>query len=72
MGWSKFACEENDKTMDNEEQREPYEPPVVEDLPLHPEEQLLAGCKGPGHSGPNSPVGACITRGRPCVGFTRS
>lgn len=31
--------------------REPYEPPTVEDVPLFSEEQVLAGCKTP--SGPN-------------------
>jgi hypothetical protein len=25
--------------------REDYEPPMVEDIPLHAEEQLLVGCK---------------------------
>jgi hypothetical protein len=42
--------------MDNEtakqgETREPYEPPAIEDVPIHAEEQLLSGCKqtaGPG------------------------
>lgn len=34
--------------MDNQKttaQREPYEPPTVEDVPLRPEEMVLAGCK---------------------------
>jgi hypothetical protein len=33
------------------ETREPYEPPAIEDVPIHAEEQLLTGCKttaGPG------------------------
>jgi hypothetical protein len=32
--------------------REPYEPPVVEDIPLHAEEQVLHTCKVAGSSGP--------------------
>ncbi len=23
----------------------PYEPPTIEDIPLHPDEQVVAGCK---------------------------
>lgn len=34
--------------------REPYEPPVVEDVPLRAEEQVLSGCKQPGAPGPLS------------------
>lgn len=42
--------------MDNvkNETREPYEPPVVEDIPLRAEEQVLAGCKQAGIPGPQS------------------
>lgn len=29
----------------NEIERESYEPPTIEDMPLRPDEQLLAGCK---------------------------
>lgn len=29
----------------NETAREAYEAPTIEDMPLRPEEQLLAGCK---------------------------
>jgi hypothetical protein len=43
--------------------REEYEPPVVEDIPLHAEEQLLVGCKtafggSPGRA-PQFTCGAC-------------
>jgi hypothetical protein len=37
--------------MENQSQREPYEAPTIEDVPLHPEETVLAGCK----TGTNSP-----------------
>lgn len=36
----------------NEAAREPYEAPVIEDLPLRSDEQLLAGCKLPAGGGP--------------------
>jgi hypothetical protein len=41
----------------NESAREPYEPPMIEDVPIRSDEQLLAGCKlpragGPGHGPP--------------------
>ncbi len=42
--------------MDNvksETVREPYEAPVVEDVPLRADEQVLAGCKTAAHSGPS-------------------
>jgi hypothetical protein len=26
-------------------QQLPYEPPTIEDVPLHPDEQVVAGCK---------------------------
>jgi hypothetical protein len=42
------------------DQRETYEPPSIEDVPLHAEEQLLRGCKttnGPGARG--NPCGVC-------------
>jgi hypothetical protein len=35
--------------------REPYEPPSIEDIPLYPEETVLAGCKL--STGPASSVG---------------
>jgi hypothetical protein len=38
----------------NEIAREPYEPPMVEDIPLRAEEQVLAACKQPGQPGPQS------------------
>jgi hypothetical protein len=38
----------------NELAREPYEAPVIEDIPLRAEEQVLAGCKQPGGVGPQS------------------
>ena len=56
--------------MDKEEVREPYEPPVVEDVPLRSDEQVLAGCKGPRHSGPNTNF-FCFRRG-PCRTITAS
>ncbi|MCU1384206.1 MAG: hypothetical protein JWL71_2903 [Acidobacteria bacterium] len=40
--------------------REPYEPPAIEDIPLRPEEQLLAGCKTP-------TGGSQVSGGNPCV-----
>jgi hypothetical protein len=36
----------------NETSREPYEPPVIEDVPVRAEEQLLAGCKQITTAGP--------------------
>ena len=43
--------------------REDYEPPVVEDIPLHAEEQLLVGCKTQTGAGlgraPTFQCGAC-------------
>ncbi len=44
--------------------REDYEQPVVEDIPLHAEEQLLVGCKqqgsgGPGRATQGNQCGAC-------------
>jgi hypothetical protein len=52
----------------NESTREPYEAPVVEDIPLHPEEVMLAGCKvaiGPSPSSGGAPcaLGACVGAG---------
>jgi hypothetical protein len=46
--------------------QEPYEAPVVEDIVLHPEEQMLAGCKSPIGPSPTSAgnpctIGACVT-----------
>jgi hypothetical protein len=40
--------------------REPYEAPVIEDIPLRAEEQLLAGCKQVGLT--PSPING----GNPC------
>jgi hypothetical protein len=40
--------------------REPYEPPAIEDVPIHADEQLLQGCKsfaGPGARA--TPCGNC-------------
>jgi hypothetical protein len=31
--------------------REPYEPPMIEDVPVRAEEQILAGCKQLGGNG---------------------
>lgn len=44
----------------DETAREPYEAPVIEDIPLRAEEQLLAGCKQPGFN--VSPING----GAPC------
>jgi hypothetical protein len=53
--------------MDNEKPREPYEAPVVEDVPLRSDEQVLAGCKTPGSSGPGPISIFCHVRGgAPC------
>lgn len=32
-------------SVKNESDREPYEAPTIEDMPVRPEEQLLAACK---------------------------
>jgi hypothetical protein len=57
--------------MDENEPREPYQPPVIEDVPLRTEEQVLAGCKGPGHSGPGASFFCEGLRG-PCVSIRPS
>jgi hypothetical protein len=54
--------------VQNENTREPYEAPVVEDVPLHPEEVMLAGCKvaiGPSPSSGGQPCafGTCVNPG---------
>jgi hypothetical protein len=38
--------------MDSQKPREPYEAPVVEDVPLRTDEQVLAGCKTTTTNGP--------------------
>ncbi|HZS41917.1 MAG TPA: hypothetical protein VFF06_34040 [Polyangia bacterium] len=48
-------------------QREPYEAPTIEDVPLHPEETVLAGCKTGTNSPGNSVTGfnicaLCVTQ----------
>ena len=46
--------------------REDYEPPVVEDIPLHAEEQLLVGCKTQFGAGVGrAPTFACGACSRP-------
>jgi hypothetical protein len=46
--------------------REEYEPPVVEDIPLHAEEQLLVGCKTPfGGTPGRAPTFNCGACSRP-------
>jgi hypothetical protein len=40
----------------NETALEPYEAPTIEDIPLHAEEQLLAGCKIPPLGGPGTGI----------------
>ena len=56
--------------MDKQQAREPYEPPAVEDVPFRSEEQVLAGCKGGRHAGPQA-VFFC-SRGAPCRTITPS
>ncbi|MCU1277618.1 MAG: hypothetical protein JWM53_1164 [bacterium] len=46
--------------------RETYEPPTVEDVPIRPEEQLLASCKT--NFAPGVDTGICNT----CVGVLGS
>ncbi|HEX9104192.1 MAG TPA: hypothetical protein VF997_18395 [Polyangia bacterium] len=58
--------------MDKEKVREPYEPPIVEDVPLRAEEQVLAGCKGPRHNGPGPISFQCRQLGRGCMNITTS
>jgi hypothetical protein len=45
----------------------PYEPPTIEDVPLHPDEQVVAGCKtsqGPSPGVQGRPFcGACVSTG---------
>ena len=45
----------------------PYEPPTIEDVPLHPDEQVVAGCKtstGPSPGQQGAPFcGACVNSG---------
>lgn len=45
--------------------REPYEAPVVEDLPLHTNEQVLATCKIGSVGGPQT-LGCFRVTGGPC------
>jgi len=41
--------------------REPYEAPVIEDVPLRADEQLLTGCKSaPTAAGRTGQCGACF------------
>lgn len=59
--------------MDDDETatpREPYEPPVIEDVPLRADEQLLAGCKQARTAGPGSFF--CGSGARPCVNASAS
>ncbi len=48
------------------QEREPYEAPVIEDIPLHPEETVLAGCKtgtnSPGSQFNNHICAICVTQ----------
>jgi len=41
-----------DYEQGNQIRREGYEPPTVEDIPLRPDEKILAGCKVSGGPGP--------------------
>ncbi len=41
--------------------REPYEPPTIEAVPLHPQEQVLAACKSTNASGPSTAT--CVLSG---------
>ena len=48
--------------------REPYEPPMVEDVPLAPEERLLAACKtSAADLGSNCPPDPCTGTLPPCM-----
>jgi hypothetical protein len=51
-----------------EPEREPYEPPMIEDIPLQPEETVLAGCKtginSPGSSFRNHICALCVSSAR--------
>ncbi len=58
--------------MDNDKTREPYEPPTVEDVPFRLDEQVLAGCKGPKHSGATQPNFNCIGVRGTCRQITSS
>lgn len=53
--------------IDKTNAREPYEAPTIEDVPLRAEEQVLAGCKVSGQSGPGAficgDVGTCMNLG---------
>ena len=55
--------------MDNvkNEALEPYEPPIIEDVPIRAEEQLLAGCKQanfqPSPISGGAPCFLCMTPG---------
>jgi len=47
--------------------REAYEPPIVEDIPVRADEQVLAGCKTFGGTGSGRALaggfcGACVTQ----------
>jgi hypothetical protein len=47
--------------------REPYEAPAVEDVPVKPEEQQFAACKGDGFQSGNFTGPTCKTNlGGPC------
>jgi len=47
--------------------QDPYEPPAVEDVPVKPEEQQFAACKGDGFQSGNFTGQTCKTSlGGPC------
>jgi hypothetical protein len=60
---------------DRPKAREPYQPPMIEDVPLRTDEQVLAGCKGPGlpGAGHSVPAFACQDpRNGACVDVRKS
>ncbi len=54
--------------------RQPYEAPTIEDVPLRPEEQILAGCKTSTAGGPNfgGGPGTCGGSIQQCMSFGTS
>ena len=48
--------------VDNEQKKEPYEPPKISAISLRPEEAVLGSCKNMSSAGPFG--GSCIASGQ--------
>jgi hypothetical protein len=54
-----------------DDNRERYEPPAIEDVPLRPDETALLSCKSVSTPGRN-PIFGCSTPRGPCSGIAAS